>query len=117
LSVEADTVTRFWLHAGVGDGVGVGAGAEDDGDAWLDGAADAVAPAAGSVDEACSELPLKAPAREKPPTTSAITSSRAAPRNSRRRRYTAGLGLRTVLDPDAVVLPRDDSPCPPILLG
>src|SRR5919112_688673 len=62
LSVEAETVTRFWLQEGVADGVGVGSGAEADGDAWVEGSADAVAPAP-SVDDACSDLPLKAPAR------------------------------------------------------
>jgi hypothetical protein len=97
--------------------VGVGSGAEADGDGCVEGVADEVAPAP-SVDDACSELPLKAPARAKLPAISAITVSSAAPRNSRRRRYTAGLGLRTVLEPDAVALPRDDeSPCLPILLG
>jgi len=97
--------------------VGSGAEAEADGDAWVEGSADAVAPAP-SVDDACSDLPLKTPARAKLPAISAITISSAAPRNNRRRRYTAGLGLRTVLEPDVVVLPRDaESPCLPILLG
>ncbi|GGI02692.1 hypothetical protein GCM10007170_45010 [Arthrobacter liuii] len=68
------------------------------------------------VDDACCEPPLKAPARAKPLTTSAITTNSAPPTTSRRRRYTAALGFRTLLEPDAV--PRaGESPCLPILLG
>ena len=116
--MDAETVTRFWLQVGVAEGVGVGSGAEADGEAWLEGSADAVAAAAGSVEDACSDVPLMALARAKPPATSAMTISSAVPRNSRRRRYTAGLGLRPVLEPDTAALPRDaELPCLPILLG
>jgi hypothetical protein len=78
------------------------------------------------VEEACSELPLNAPAAAKPPNTMASTISRTAPTNSRRRRYTAVLGCRIprefVREPDAdALLPDellpDELPCLPILLG
>lgn len=119
--MEPETVTRFWLQPGVADGVGVGvevrAGedADADGDAEAAGSADAVAP--GAVEEACWDLPLNAPATAKL-LTSAMISRSAPPTNSRRRRYTAALGLRTAVEPDPGALPRgDDSPCLPILLG
>jgi hypothetical protein len=125
LSVEPETVTRFWLQPGVADGVGVGvavradedadAEGDADGDAEAAGSADAVAP--GAVEEACWDLPLKAPATAKL-LTSAMINRSAPPTNSRRRRYTAALGLRTAVEPDPGALPRgDDSPCLPILLG
>jgi hypothetical protein len=125
LSVDPETVTRFWLQPEVADGVGVGvavradedADAEGDaeGDAEAAGSADAVAP--GAVEEACWDLPLKAPATAKL-VTSAMISRSAPPTNSRRRRYTAALGLRTAVEPDPGALPcGDDSPCLPILLG
>ncbi|WP_397425132.1 hypothetical protein [Pseudarthrobacter sp. NCCP-2145] len=63
------------------DGVGVGAGSDVDGEAAAVGSADAVA----AVDEACSDLPLKAPATAKL-LTSAMINRTAPPRNSRRRR-------------------------------
>ncbi|GAA3403362.1 hypothetical protein GCM10018951_21180 [Pseudarthrobacter polychromogenes] len=83
LSVDPETVTRFWLQPGVADGVGVGAGSDADGDAEAAavGSADAVV----AVDEACSDLPLKAPATAKL-LTSAMINRSAPPRNSRRRR-------------------------------
>lgn len=115
---------RFWLQLGVAVGVGVTAAValgEAEGDGPPEGPADAVAieaPAVGSVDEACSDLPLKAPAMAKPLRISAMTSRSAPPAKSRRRRYTAALGFRTAVEPDAGVLPRaDESPCLPILLG
>ena len=127
--MDPETVTRFWLQPEVADGVGVGvavradedADAEGDADAAAEaeakaaGSADAVAP--GAVEEACWDLPLKAPATAKL-VTSAMISRSAPPTNSRRRRYTAALGLRTAVEPDPGALPRgDDSPCLPILLG
>jgi len=123
LSVEAETVTRFWLQEGVADAVGDGvadgiADAAKEGVAAADGAAveAAASLAEGWVEDACCEPPLNAPAKANPLTTSAITSSSAPPATSRRRRYTAGLGFRTLLEPDAV--PRaGESPCLPILLG
>ena len=121
LSVAAVTVTRFWLQVGVAEGVadGVGEGVAE-GEA-VGVAAPAVAAGVGSagvdwVDEACCDPALKAPARAKPLTTRAITSSSAPPTTSRRRRYTAALGFRTLLEPDAV-LRCGELPCLPILLG
>lgn len=121
--MDAETVTRFWLQEGaaeaVGDGVADGAaGADAEGLAAADGEAWEVAGSVedGWVEDACCEPPLKAPARAKPLTTRAITSRSAPPAASRRRRYTAALGFRTLLEPDA--LPRaGESPCLPILLG
>ena len=117
MSVEAVTVTRFWLQVGVAEAVGDGV-AEAVAEAEAEGVAEAAGFAeAGSVGEglACCEPPLKAPAKAKPLTTIAITSSRAPPTTSRRRRYTAALGFRTLLEPD---VPRaDELPCLPILLG
>jgi len=123
LSVEAETVTRFWLQAevaeAVGDGVAEGvAAAETVGVAAADGLAEtdgeAVPVEEGSVEDACCEPPLKAAARAKPLTTSAITRNSAPPTTSRRRRYTAALGFRTLLEP----VPRgDELPSLPILLG
>jgi hypothetical protein len=125
LSVEAETVTWFWLQEGVADAVGDGvadvvADAEAEGVAAADGVAEAEGPAVpleeGWVEDACCEPPLKAPARANPLTTKAITIRSAAPTTRRRRRYTAALGFRTLLEPDAV--PRaGESPCLPILLG
>ena len=123
LSVEAATVTRFGLQAGVAEGVGDGV-AEGVAEADAEGvAADGLAEAEGAagaaellwVDDACSEPALKAPAVANPLTTSAITSRSAPPATSRRRRYTAALGFRTLLEPDALRV--DESPCLPILLG
>ena len=117
LSVDAETVTRFWLQPGVADGVGVAAGSDADGEgeAPAAGSADAVAPV--PVDAACSDLLPKAPATAKL-LTSAMTKRSTPPRKSRRRRYTAALGLRTAVEPDPGALPcGDDSPCLPILLG
>ena len=126
--MDAETVTRFWLQEGaaeaVGDGVADGVADADaegvasaDGEAWeVAGAGDDGFGDDGSVDDACCEPPLKAPANAKPLTTSAMTRSSAPPATSRRRRYTAGLGFRTLLEPDAV--PRaGELPCLPILLG
>ena len=121
--MDAETVTRFWLQEGaaeaVGDGVADGvAEADAEGLAAADGEAWEVAGSAedGCVEDACCEPPLKAPARAKPLITSAITSRSAPPTTRRRRRYTAALGFRTLLEPDAV--PRaGESPCLPILLG
>ena len=111
--MDAETVTRFWLHVGVGVGVGVGVA-----DGVASGAAAVEPPVGLPVEETWSELPLKAPATAKPPKTIAATISRAAPTNSLRRRYTAGLGVRPVREPDADALPRaDDVSCLPILLG
>ena len=120
MSVEAVTVTRFWLQVGVAEAVGDGvaeaaAEAEAEGVAEAAGFAEAGSVGEGLVEEACCEPPLKAPAKAKPLTTIAITSSRAPPTTSRRRRYTAALGFRTLLEPD---VPRaDELPCLPILLG
>ena len=118
--MAAETVTRFWLQVGVAGAVG---------DGVADGAAEGVAAADGdaagfeafSVDEGWVEdafwdPPVKAAASANPPATSAITSRSAPPTTIRRRRYTAALGFRTLLEPDAV--PRaDELPCLPILLG
>lgn len=85
--MDAETVTRFWLQAGVADGVGLGA-AEADAGADPEGVGAAVAEAAllaGSVDEACSDPPNR-PAIANPLTTRAITISNAPPTTSRRRR-------------------------------
>ena len=113
MSVDAETVTRFWLQVGVGVGVLLG-----DADGVASGAAAVGPPVGVPVEETWSELLLNAPATAKPPKTMAATVSRAAPTNSRRRRYTAGLGVRPLREPDADALPRaDDVSCLPILLG
>ena len=86
LSVDADTVTRFWLQPGVGVGVGVGAAlGTADGESLGAGADPAASAVALSVEDACS-VPLKTPATAKPPNARPTTISRAIPTNSRRRR-------------------------------
>ena len=122
MSVAAETVTRFWLQVGVAGAVGDGvaeAAAEAEGVAAADGDAagfDAVSVDDGWVEDAFWDPPEKAAASANPPATSAITSRSAPPTTIRRRRYTAALGFRTLLEPDAV--PRaDELPCLPILLG
>jgi hypothetical protein len=83
LSVEAETVTRFWLQDADGAGVGVLLGLAD---GAACGAASVGAPAETPVDETWREPPLNAPATAKPPNTMADTINRTAPANNRRRR-------------------------------
>ncbi|BCW81019.1 hypothetical protein NicSoilC5_30380 [Arthrobacter sp. NicSoilC5] len=119
--MAAETVTRFWLQVGVAGAVGDGVAdaAEAEGVAAADGDAagfEAVSVDEGWVEDAFWDPPVKAAASANPPATSAITSRSAPPTTIRRRRYTAALGFRTLLEPDAV--PRaDELPCLPILLG